>query len=255
MTTPFRNDADALRTRLSSLDEELKDLRSKATELDAVKQRLERVEKEHAEVLEEIDARASGRKAPLLDSLKIASPCHESWDAMVGDDRTRFCGKCQTNVHNISEMPRAEAEAFLQSVAGPVCIRMYKRTDGTVLTADCPVGVRKKRVKRLFLATIGTGLAAAAGAVAFWKFEEATVMGEMVMPTAVTMGTAAPSVEPAPSTPQFPTPPPTTFATPPDPNLRIVMGTTGREEPETPPSTPTTTPAKNKFGVPPSPRR
>lgn len=241
MTTPFRNDADALRTRFETLEEELKGLRAKASEYDDVKERLQRVEKEHAEVREEIDARRSGRKAPLLDSLKIASPCNESWDAMIGDQRTRFCPKCEKNVHNISEMPRAEAEAFLQSAADPVCIRMYKRADGTVLTADCPVGVRKKRVKRLFLATIGTGLAAAAGAVAFWKFEETAVMGDMAMPpiASATLGTASPTIDPAP-----------TFATPPEPSHAIMGKPQVRT---TAPPTPTT--PQKTFATPPKPLR
>lgn len=217
MTTPFRNDADALRTRLHSLEEELHTLRAKAGEYDAVKERLAAVEKEHAAVREEVDARASGRTAPLLDSLKIASPCNEPWDKMVGDARTRFCPKCEKSVHNLSEMPRAEAEAFLQSVAGPVCVRMYKRADGTVISSDCPVGVKKKRVKRLFLATIG----AAAGAIAFWRYEESMVMGEM-QPIERPMGTVS-MPEPPPPEPE------PTFATPPTPpQSKPVMGQRAR---------------------------
>jgi hypothetical protein len=204
MQTPFRNDVDALKTRLASLDEELASLRQKAREYEQARERLAQIEAEHADVRREIDDRSSGREAPLLDGLRIASPCHERWENMIGDDRTRFCASCQKNVHNVSEMTRAEAETFLESVAGPVCVRMYKRADGTVITADCPVGVRKKRVKRLFLTTIGGGLAAAAGALALWRYEESTVMGQMV---AMPMGTVAPIESAAPSP---------TFATPPD---------------------------------------
>lgn len=207
MQTPFRNDVDALKTRLTSLDEEAAALQAKTQEYEAARARLVQLEAERADLRRELDTR-NRRQTPYLDTLRIASPCNEAWDNMVGDERTRFCGKCQKNVHNISEMTRDEAETFLESTAGAACVRMYKRVDGTILTADCPVGVRKKRVKRLFLATVGGGLAAVAGAVAFWQYEETVVMGDIGEPIAGqphVVGTAAP-MEPT-SNP---------FATPPD---------------------------------------
>lgn len=213
MPTPFRNDVDALKTRLTSLDEELAGLRERAREYDALKERLASVEKEHEEVRREIDARAAKLPTSLLDRARIASPCHERWENMIGDEVTRFCPSCQKNVHNISEMTRNEAEAFLESVAGgAACIRMYRREDGTVMTADCPVGVRKKRVKRLVLATVGGTLAVAAGAIAFWRYEE-EVGRERHLGTAlggaVSYDPAPPPVQLAPSVaPTFATPPP-----------------------------------------------
>jgi hypothetical protein len=214
MDTPFRNDVDALKTRLASLEEELVTLRAQTREYEAARERLARIESEHADLQRELDARSRRRAAPFLDTLRIASPCHERWDDMIGDHRTRFCGKCQKNVHNVSEMTRDEAEAFLASVASSACVRMYQRTDGTVLTADCPVGMRKKRVKRLFLATFGGGLAAAAGVVAFWRFEEATVMGAIApspLTGQVVMGEAE-EISPPPAETTSPR-----FATPPEP--------------------------------------
>lgn len=236
MDTPFRNDAEALKTRLTSLNEEVATLRAKAREYETVQERLAELEREQAETLAEIEARSVKRGAPFLDTLKIASPCHEKWEDMVGDERTRYCGKCQKDVHNISALARAEAEAFLESVASSVCVRMYKRSDGTVLTADCPVGVRKKRVKRLFLATVGGGLAAVASAVAFWRYEETTVMGAM---EPVAMGvTAIPEV-----TGQATAPAPT-FATPPqaEPSYHMMGAMPPRHI--QPPKKPLVTPGK-----------
>jgi hypothetical protein len=81
----------------------------------------------------------------ILDDVRVASPCAASWDEMTGTDRVRFCGKCQKNVYNLSAMGREEAEAFVGQRAGRTCIQFYRRADGTMLTDDCPVGLRKLR--------------------------------------------------------------------------------------------------------------
>jgi hypothetical protein len=66
---------------------------------------------------------------------------------MTGDDRVRFCGHCQLNVYNISELSRAEAETLIASTEGRICARLYRRADGSVLTKDCPVGLRALRMR------------------------------------------------------------------------------------------------------------
>ncbi|MCC7528421.1 MAG: hypothetical protein IT342_07860, partial [Candidatus Melainabacteria bacterium] len=45
----------------------------------------------------------------LLNSIRIASPCHVDWETMTGDERKRFCGDCKLNVYNISEMTKKDA--------------------------------------------------------------------------------------------------------------------------------------------------
>jgi hypothetical protein len=82
-----------------------------------------------------------------LQQLKIASPCYERWDNMKGDDRVRHCASCKLNVFNVREMTKAEVEQLVESTQGRLCVRLYKRWDGTVLTADCPVGVSRARVR------------------------------------------------------------------------------------------------------------
>jgi len=37
-----------------------------------------------------------------LDSVSVASPCHADWDAMTGDDASRFCPSCAKNVEQSS---------------------------------------------------------------------------------------------------------------------------------------------------------
>jgi hypothetical protein len=64
---------------------------------------------------------------------------------MTGDNRVRFCGHCQLNVYNISALSRIEAEKLITSTEGRLCARLFRRDDGTILTKDCPVGLRALR--------------------------------------------------------------------------------------------------------------
>jgi hypothetical protein len=85
-----------------------------------------------------------------LNNIKVASPCSADWNEMVGDERQKFCGSCQKNVYNLSGMTKDEAENLLLNAEGRLCVRFYKRADGTVLTQDCPVGwaAFKRRVSK-----------------------------------------------------------------------------------------------------------
>lgn len=94
----------------------------------------------------------------VLGSLRVASPCRVSWDSMEGDERVRFCRLCSLNVYNFSDMTRAEVEALVAKTEGRLCGRLTRRADGTVLTKDCPVGLRALRLR----ATRTTGAAFAA---------------------------------------------------------------------------------------------
>jgi hypothetical protein len=77
---------------------------------------------------------------------------------------------------------------------------MYQRKDGTVLTADCPVGVRRKRVRRVAaFAIAGGGLAALASlATTRTKGSIAVRTGDVEVETTPTMGTAVPDPPPVP---------------------------------------------------------
>jgi hypothetical protein len=102
---------------------------------------------------------------PTLDQVQIASPCHVSWDEMRGDEQVRFCSHCKLQVYNLSEMPQDEAESLVRQREGRLCIRLYRRHDGTVLTRDCPVGIRalRRRLVRSVAALAGLLLAMIGG--------------------------------------------------------------------------------------------
>jgi hypothetical protein len=110
---------------------------------------------------------------PVLDNLTIASPCTADWGQMTGDDRVRHCSHCQLNVYNLSEMSRPEAEKLVREREGNLCVRFYRRPDGTVLTADCPVGLANLRrtVRRAAVAALTLAGSLLAGVLAFAGWE------------------------------------------------------------------------------------
>lgn len=80
-----------------------------------------------------------------LDSIMIAAPCSMSWEEMKGDERVRLCGGCNKNVYNTSAMTASEVSKLL-SKDGPLpCLRIYRRADGTLVTRDCPNGLKRVR--------------------------------------------------------------------------------------------------------------
>ena len=79
-----------------------------------------------------------------VDRIEIQTPCTVPWDSMYGDERIRHCGSCDKNVYNVAEFTRAQA---LELIARhePVCLRIYRRPDGTVVTNDCWSRLRAAR--------------------------------------------------------------------------------------------------------------
>ena len=80
-----------------------------------------------------------------LDDLRVASPCTASWASMAGSERVRYCDSCGLHVYNLSAMSREEAEALIIQKEGRLCVRFFRRNDGTLMTRDCPIGLRALR--------------------------------------------------------------------------------------------------------------
>ena len=87
-----------------------------------------------------------------LDHVRIAAPCKADWNQMIGDERVRFCGQCSLNVYNLSSMTKSDAESLIARNEGRLCIRFYRRSDGSIITKDCPVGLRAIRRKVSYVA-------------------------------------------------------------------------------------------------------
>jgi hypothetical protein len=147
----------------------------------------------------------------VLENIRIASPCSADWDEMTGTDAVRFCGQCEKNVYNLSAMTRAEAEALVTAKDSKMCVRLYQRKDGTVLTQDCPVGVRRLRIRSRLWATVTGATATAAlmlGVVSGRAWADTTVapchkpgQAQAQKPPHPKMGEIAVFVPPAPSKP------------------------------------------------------
>jgi len=106
-------------------------------------------------------ASAMTRRLPILEDIKIATPCSADWNAMTGDAQVRFCGQCSLHVYNLSAMGRDEAEALIARTEGRVCVRLYKRQDGTVITQDCPRGLERVRRRMRIIAGAVAGVLSA----------------------------------------------------------------------------------------------
>jgi hypothetical protein len=144
---PYRDDTVALAARRAALEQEVA---SKAREL-----------AETTRLLDEVTARA---RLPILDNLRVASPCKARWSEMTGDERVRECAACNKTVYNLSGMTRDEAQALLVEKNGKLCARYFQRADGTILTSDCTVGAGDRRKRLAILA--GAAALAAGTAVA-----------------------------------------------------------------------------------------
>lgn len=165
MAMAYRNDVDALEARKAALQ----------FEVDAKGQELA----EAARLLCEAKARA---KLPVLDNIRVATPCHVAWDSMTGDDRVRNCDSCKKDVFNLSMMSRDEAETLLRENTSGMCVRYFQRHDGTIMLADCAVGKRQRRNRRLIVAGAALLLGgSAAGVVMKHRATIADERGEMIM--------------------------------------------------------------------------
>ena len=164
----YRDDLTALTAHHDALASEVA---AKTRELEATRQ-----------LLDEVHARA---RLPVLDNIRVAAPCTADWNQMTGDDRTRHCGACKKNVYNLSGMTRDEAEALLIERNGDLCVRYFQRHDGTILLADCTIGVTRRRRRRWIAAAGAMLLAGSAGATALARHGTSVdvVMGGIAAPT------------------------------------------------------------------------
>lgn len=83
----------------------------------------------------------------LMRNTQIAAPCSVKWDDMTGDDVARMCAQCNLHVVNTFMLTDEEVLAALQRIhqGERICMRVYRRADGTFMTRNCPVGIQRIR--------------------------------------------------------------------------------------------------------------
>jgi hypothetical protein len=151
----YRDDVEALNARHAALSHEL-----------AAKTR------EVADATRLLDEARTRAKLPVLDNIRVATPCSADWAKMTGDDRARACADCNKSVYNISDLTRDEAQALIIEKEGKLCVRYFQRADGTILLKDCSIGVGRKRKRRLIAAGAAALLAGVGGWIVLAKRAE-----------------------------------------------------------------------------------
>jgi hypothetical protein len=138
-----------------------------------------------------------------LPVIEVTEPCSADWNAMAGDDRTRFCAHCERHVHDLSAMRSDEvADLFCRS-AGSLCVRFERAMDGQVKTLDYarPRGWRHgyKWLVLGVLAALGAG-----GARTAWQRQATPPPPNMIMGgcPAPPMIAPAPTLAPATNAPR-----------------------------------------------------
>jgi len=142
-----------------------------------------------------------------LSHVRVAAPCRADWERMRGNERVRFCDQCSMNVYNLSNMTKKDAEALILSTEGRLCVRYYHRADGSILTDNCPVGLRalKRRVSGFSRAVVSSVLSFFAGMAVLAGLE--TVQGSLDAATEATPDL----ISPVPIEEEAPTEPSTVF--------------------------------------------
>lgn len=73
------------------------------------------------------------KKLLILQELRVAKPCYESWDAMRGDEARRHCEACGHSVINLSELTERAAQSVLKEATSKrVCVRYTRNSKGII---------------------------------------------------------------------------------------------------------------------------
>jgi hypothetical protein len=72
----------------------------------------------------------------VLNEIQIDLPCRETWSGMKGDHRVRHCHRCNQSVTDLSQLTDDEAAALITGSEGRICLRVWRRRDGSVVTRD-----------------------------------------------------------------------------------------------------------------------
>jgi hypothetical protein len=154
----YRGDDDAALRRRNELAQRLAD-ETDVSQREALEAELAAIDRARVE--------AARIRLPMVARARIASPCTEAWDTMLGDGAMRSCSRCEKEVFDLSQMTLGQAEALIAArVNERICVRLFKRRDGTMMFADCEIGARGVLMRTVGAATVALVVGAAAMAYA-----------------------------------------------------------------------------------------
>jgi hypothetical protein len=96
---------------------------------------------------EQLESREPEPVVPLqpIENFRMATHCPASWEKMTGSGCVKFCETCKLQAYDFSGMNMPEVQELILKREDKKKFVLYKRKDGKFLTADCPVGIQKKR--------------------------------------------------------------------------------------------------------------
>lgn len=135
----YRDDDPATRAQRDALERELSAMDpcdSRHAELAATLRGLNR----------SIEAARTQHALFAFSNIRRAASCTASWEGMAGDDRVRRCALCEKNVYDIAGLTAKEVLELFAAGGEATCARLFRRRDGTVMTADCGRGRHGRRL-------------------------------------------------------------------------------------------------------------
>jgi hypothetical protein len=73
-----------------------------------------------------------------LRQIRVEKPCREDWTGMTGDEKSRFCDKCQHSVNDLTAMTPEEAAARVIETQGRMCVRYLPDETGAPIYKGTP---------------------------------------------------------------------------------------------------------------------
>ena len=116
---------------------------------------------------------------------RLDQPCDVAWDAMAGDERSRFCDRCGIHVHNLSARSPDEAAALLERRGRTTCFAVQQ---APVALDYAPAPKRPTR----WIAAVSVAASALVTAGCSWFIGNQASGRGAVLAGAIRMPTAAP---------------------------------------------------------------
>jgi hypothetical protein len=117
-----------------------------------------------------------------LRQIRVEKPCHESWDKMGSDEKSRFCDKCQHSVNDLTAMTPEEAAAKVAETHGRMCVRFLPDETGAPIYKGTPAWQK----------LVAAGVISVAGLSGCQEPLQGEAIGTPTSPTHSTSGTSEP---------------------------------------------------------------